>query len=208
MRVFPLFCVSSFTYLCLCVLCVFYVWSNEQNTNKVHQLTGWLSSFQLHCLLSSLGRRLSHSFTVRQQTLMQTCSHLGELQIIAAVCDVFILVLLMLRGPNHIYINFVGTISASGDKMQVPIPLIITISTGLLEDLVQGWDKFRVRGRCQEMNLSQSHVQWWNPTTALWRYGQVCGNLWRVSTMYGFILMIRNHCTIHINTNTYTHNHV
>lgn len=90
---------------------------------------------------------------------MQTCSHLGVLQIIAAVCDVFILVLLMLWGPNHIYIHFVGTVSASGDKMQVPIPLIIIISTGLLEDLVQGWDKFRVRGRCLEMNLSQSHVQ-------------------------------------------------
>lgn len=68
---------------------------------------------------------------------MQTCSHLGVLQIIAAVCDVFILVLLMLWGPNHIYIHFVGTVSASEDKMQVPIPLIIIISTGLLEDLVQ-----------------------------------------------------------------------
>ncbi len=67
--------------------------SSEHKANRAHQLTGWLSPpQQLHCLLSSLGRRLSHSFTVRHQTLRQTCSLLGELQIIAAVCSVCVCV--------------------------------------------------------------------------------------------------------------------
>lgn len=66
-------CFSLFVflvlYVCVCVCVVSMHVSSEHKANKAHQLTGWLSPpQQLHCLLSSLGKRLSHSFTVRHQT--------------------------------------------------------------------------------------------------------------------------------------------